>query len=466
MPLGGKEQLLRAFAAFENIAPDSPAQDFFGSEEGKAYRVPLVKFVASALQVQYGADAPSMAEELVDSIQAFRDIALLIRSPVKLAEQVRRTSGASGEFSGQEENEDGQLGEGALADMSGTIAEGFMDRWSQGKKAVSEFLNLKSDFERKQELACEVDTFMTGIKTLRTELARSGDVSERRVAYFEDVDTLLEILFSQYVPRTRVFFNRTTPHQDMQSYVDSRKDIIIPAVRELLFVHRLDRVYDQKMANLLEGASSKTYLRSYLRSTIVARGFQERHQPVEAHDPGTGQQPQQRSVTNPPAAEPAPVQSEVRHPSLKQSGVQTVCAAPQYAVTRSKAFNALCILLFVSLFALLLLVPLLHEHIPVGVARDVITILAETLIAISIMALGCWLIFSGRCHEVHVPALAENAPGWGVYESGNQCNEQHAAEGVGRAEPATSPQTFVELQDMVGAQSPISYAELSSRLPA
>ncbi|MFV9893491.1 MAG: hypothetical protein AB8U48_03100 [Anaplasma ovis] len=451
MPLGGKGQLLRAFAAFEDIAPDSPAQDFFGSEEGKAYRVPLVKFVASALQVQYGADAPSMAEELVDSIQAFRDIALLIRSPVKLAEQIRRTSSTSGECNSQEENEDGQLGEGALADMSGTIAEGFMDRWSQGKKAVSEFLNLKSDFERKQELACEVDTFMTGIKTLRAELARSGDASERRAVYLEDVDTLLEILFSQYVPRTGVFFNRTTPHQDMQSYVDSRKDIIIPAVRELLFVHRLDRVYDQKMANLLEGASSKTYLRSYLRSTIVARGFQERHQPVELHNSGTSQQLQQRSVTNPPTAEHATVQSEIQHPNLRQSGVQTVCTVPQYTITRSRAFNALCILLFVSLFVLLLLVPLLHEHIPVGGARDVITILAEALIAISIMALGCWLIFSGHCHEVHSPILG---PGW-VYEPGNQCNERSAAERAGRSEPSTLAQTFVELQAVAGAQSPV-----------
>ena len=451
MPLEGKRQLLRAFASFENIAPDSPAQDFFESEEGKAYRVPLVRFVASALQAQYGVDAPSVAEELVGSIQAFRDIALLIRSPAKLAEQIRRTGNVSG-YSSQEE--DGQLGEGALADVSGTIAEGFMDRWFQGKRAVSEFLNLKSDFERRQELACEVDTFMTGIKTLRAELSRSGDVSERRAVYFEDVDTLLEILFSQYAPKTGVFFSRTTPHQDMQSYVDSRKDIIIPAVRELLFVHRLDRAYDQKMASLLERVSSKTYLRSYLRSTIVARGFQECHQPMELPNPSTSQQPQQRSTTNLPTVEHAPVQSEIQHPNLRQSSVQPVCAVPQYTITRSKAFNALCILLFISLFTLLLLVPLLHEHIPVGVAKDALTILAEVIIAISIMALGCWLIFSGHCHEVHSPILAGTAPGW-MYEPGNQCNKWNAAERAGRSEPSTSAQTFVELQDVVGAQPPV-----------
>ncbi|ACZ49216.1 hypothetical protein ACIS_00633 [Anaplasma centrale str. Israel] len=447
MPLGSEEQLLRAFAAFDGIARDSAAQDFFKSEEGKAYRVPLVQFVASALQVRYGEGAQALAEELVDSLQTFQDIAALIRSPVKLAEQIRCASSTSGEYYSLEDDEQFAAGgQGQVAEAPGAITEGLRDKWSQGKKAVSGFLSVKSDFERKQELACAVDAFMAEIKAPRAELAKSGNVSERMSVYLKDVDTLLEILFSQCASKPGVstyLFNKADSQQDMRLYVDGRKDIIIPAVRELLSIHGLDRVYDQKMAGLLENVSSKAYLRSYLRSAVTVRGFQGCSQSAGIYDPDIGRQPEQQSAKDLPTA---------AHSHPQQPYVQAICAVPQYTITRSKAFNALCALLFISLFALLLLIPLLHEHIPMGTVRDVIAVLAEVLIAVSIMALGCWLIFSGNCHKVHLPAMAEIASE-AMCGSGQWYDAQDtttAAEAK-HTEPPTSTQGPMELKSMATA---------------
>ncbi|MCU7611269.1 hypothetical protein OC188_00930 [Anaplasma capra] len=415
-----KAQLLRVFSAVSETSGDVAAQDFFQSVSGRAYREPLVRFVTSVLQTKYE-NAAEIAEKLVESMQTFRDIEVLIHAPIKLAERLQHGSDT--------DTESYKFAEGSVAETSGAVVRELQTQWAKGKKAVSELFSARSDFEAKQDLAYEVDMFINHVKAARARLPHMSSVSERRDAYLNDADGLLEILFSQHVPQgAGILFGKTTPHQDMRSYVQNFKDVIVSAVKELLLAHNLEHVYDHEMTEMLEGAGSRAYLRSYLRGSVVIRGFHSQST-IGSCSTGTDQPKLlSRKQNMQAAATTAPEGHQLVHAGQPDSEV-----VQPYTVVKSKSFNALCAFLFINLFVLLLLIPLSHEYFLQEKTRRIIVILAEVCVAASIFTLGCWLIFSGNCHEIRLLNNAEHAP------CGHLPDNQRVAQNTSVTEVAHSP---------------------------
>ncbi|MGN7678608.1 MAG: hypothetical protein ACTJLL_02500, partial [Anaplasma sp.] len=301
MPEEKKQQLLRIFEELHDTITRVGVQDFFELEEGKTYREPLLKFVTEELEHIYGAvEAARIANFLVGFLRSFEHVKKLINEPdllavtllqnearvaAKKAKRALAASPRAEEIVAEEQPEEVSSPQENVTETasSGVIIDGLRAGWSRSVKFFSDLFSTQSDEEKKQELVQKIDTFLNGARRASTELSPESSPQERKSLYTAYAELLLDLLFSQYAPGAghTIFSGGTSDHTDMESYMNSRRDIISSSVKELLSMHGLEHVYDHAFVS---NVNSRARLCGYMRTVVVVRGFGEALRKADAQN--------------------------------------------------------------------------------------------------------------------------------------------------------------------------------------
>ncbi|MGN7661729.1 MAG: hypothetical protein ACTJLK_03850 [Anaplasma sp.] len=406
MPGEKGQQLLRIFEGLHDTVTQVGVQNFFKLEEGRTYREPLIKFVTAELLHMYGeTEASRIANLLIGFLKSFEHIKKLINEPALLAAALlqNEAQAAAAKASAEEQPEEVSLSQKSVMEIASgsAIMEGLRTGWSKSAKFFSDLFSTQSDEEKKQELVQKIDTFLNSARRASLELPSESSPRERKNLYVAYAELLLDLLFSQYDPRTggNTVFSGTSGHNDPGSYIDSRREIISSAVKELLSMHGLEHVYDH---TFVSNVNSRASLCGYLRTVVVVHGFGEALRRADAQDRKDRNDVEKQAAL---AKVQVQVAAATRHAqqflTSKLDVKKHVGARSQACNSRDpgKSFYALCVFLLAALTVLLALIPLLHFRVlPTGLTRGIAAVCAETLVVVSVFALSTWL--ACKCRDL------------------------------------------------------------------